>query len=336
MHNSPVKTTARYLPGSPCYSQASEVAMEPEKKEDEENENKGEKENEENEDKEEEQEEEEQQPLEKPASKAKAGSKPKVPKTPPKTFKGKKPKPTAKAKGSAKDKKEKTQKEKKEKKNKKEDTPAPFKRPAAKGGTRDQVSKLQSGVPEAKEEVEKVEGEEEKQEEEEVREQDECVDPDGHNEKRSKGSGGKFNRLLKAGKVPAQIKEIWKNSETTEEKTMLVDCLLQEELQDRLLGNAQTIPASEAGWRPLTRALAKMPRPVFHVQSCSITTSMAMLMPSTRRWPVVTSQRSTKEGKWCTVLIYESGRAKNSDQRVEKYVRDICERYWRVSSGNRR
>ena len=77
MHNSPVKTTARYLPGSPCYSQASEVAMEPEKKEDEENENKGEKENEENEDKEEEQEEEEQQPLEKPASKAKAGSKPK-------------------------------------------------------------------------------------------------------------------------------------------------------------------------------------------------------------------------------------------------------------------
>ena len=59
MHNSPVKTTARYLPGSPCYSQASEVAMEPEKKENEENENK-----------EEEQEEEEQQPLEKPASKA--------------------------------------------------------------------------------------------------------------------------------------------------------------------------------------------------------------------------------------------------------------------------
>lgn len=211
--------------------------MEPEKKEDEENENKGEKENEENEDKEEEQEEEEQQPLEKPASKAKAGSKPKVPKTPPKTFKGKKPKPTAKAKGSAKDKKEKTQKEKKEKKNKKEDTPAPFKRPAAKGGTRDQVSKLQSGVPEAKEEVEKVEGEEEKGEEE-VREQDECVDPDGHNEKRSKGSGGKFNRLLKAGKVPAQIKGIWENFETTEEKNMLVDCLLQEELQDRLLGNA--------------------------------------------------------------------------------------------------
>ena len=61
--------------------------------------------------------------------------------------------PKAKAKGSAKDKKEKKQKEKKEKRNKKEDTPAPFKRPAAKGGTRDQVSKLQSGVPEAKEEV---------------------------------------------------------------------------------------------------------------------------------------------------------------------------------------
>ena len=53
-----------------------------------------------------------------------------------KDFQGKKPKPKAKAKGSAKDKKEKTQKEKKEKNNKKEDTPAPFKRPAAKGGTR--------------------------------------------------------------------------------------------------------------------------------------------------------------------------------------------------------
>ena len=48
----------------------------------------------------------------------------------------------------------------------------------------------------------------------------------------------KFNRLLKAGKVPAQIKGIWENFETTEEKNMLVDCLLQEELQDRLLGNA--------------------------------------------------------------------------------------------------
>ena len=271
--------------------------MEPEKKEDEENENKGEKENEENEDKEEEQEEEEQQPLEKPASKAKAGSKPKVPKTPPKTFKGKKPKPKAKAKGSAKDKKEKTQKEKKEKKNKKEDTPAPFKRPAAKGGTRDQVSKLQSGVPEAKEEVEKVEGEEEK-EEEEVREQDECVDPDGHNEKRSKGAGGsstgcskqeKFqHRSRGSGKIlkPRKKKPCWwtacckKNSKT--------GCW-----------EMQADNPSFRSWlkRPLTRALAKMPRPVFHVQSCSITTSMAMLMPSTRRWPVVTSQGSTKEEK---------------------------------------
>ena len=43
-----------------------------------------------------------------------------------------------------------TKGEEREKRNKKEDTPAPFKRPAAKGGTRDQVSKLQSGVPEAK------------------------------------------------------------------------------------------------------------------------------------------------------------------------------------------
>ena len=191
--------------------------MEPEKKEDEENENKGEKENEENEDKEEEQEEEEQQPLEKPASKAKAGSKPKVPKTPPKIFKGKKPKPKAKAKGSAKDKKEKKQKEKKEKRNKKEDTPAPFKRPAAKGGTRDQVSKLQSGVPEAKEEVEKVEGEEEK-EEEEVREQDECVDPDGHNENRSKGAGGSSTGCSKQEKFQHRSRRSGKNLKPRKKK----------------------------------------------------------------------------------------------------------------------
>ena len=311
--------------------------MEPEKKEDEENENKGEKENEENEDKEEEQEEEEQQPLEKPASKAKAGSKPKVPKTPPKIFKGKKPKPKAKAKGSAKDKKEKTQKEKKEKRNKKEDTPAPFKRPAAKGGTRDQVSKLQSGVPEAKEEVEKVEGEEEK-EEEEVREQDECVDPDGHNEKRSKGSGGKFNRLLKAGKVPAQIKEIWEKSETTEEKTMSGDCLLQEELQDRLLGNAgrqsqfQKL-AEETSDKSFGKdAQTSFPRAImlhhyFHGDADAFNQALA-------------SGDITEVNQGGKVMYsfdtYESGRAKNSDQRVEKYVRDICERYWRVSSEDRR
>ena len=297
MHNSPVKTTARYLPGIPCYSQASEVAMEPEKKEDEENENKGEKENEENEDKEEEQEEEEQQPLEKPASKAKAGSKPKVPKTPPKIFKGKKPKPKAKAKGSAKDKKEKTQKEKKEKKNKKEDTPAPFKRPAAKGGTRDQVSKLQSGVPEAKEEVEKVEGEEEK-EEEEVREQDECVDPDGHNEKRSKGAGGSSTGCSKQEKFQHRSRRSGKNLKPRKKKPCRWTACYKKNSKTGCW-EMQADNPSFRSWlkRPLTRALAKMPRPVFHVQSCSITASMAMLMPSTRRWPVVTSQGSTKEEK---------------------------------------
>ena len=140
-----------------------------------------------------------------------------MPKTPPKTFKGKKPKPKAKAKGSAKDKKEKTQKEKKEKKNKKEDTPAPFKRPAAKGGTRDQVSKLQSGVPEAKEEVEKVEGEEEK--EEEVREQDECVDPDGHNEKRSKGAGGSSTGCSKQEKFQHRSRGSGKILKSRKKKT---------------------------------------------------------------------------------------------------------------------
>ena len=258
-----------------------------------------------------------------------------MPKTPPKTFKGQKPKPKAKAKGSAKDKKEKKQKEKKEKRNKKEDTPAPFKRPAAKGGTRDQVSKLQSGVPEAKEEVEKVEGEEE---EEEVREQDECVDPDGHNEKRSKGSGGKFNRLLKAGKVPAQIKEIWEKSETTEEKTMSGDCLLQEELQDRLLGNAgrqsqfQKL-AEETSDKSFGKdAQTSFPRAImlhhyFHGDADAFNQALA-------------SGDITGVNQGGKVMYsfdtYESGRAKNSDQRVEKYVRDICERYWRVSSEDRR
>ena len=128
-----------------------------------------------------------------------------------------KPKPKAKAKGSAKDKKEKKQKGKKEKKNKKEDTPAPFKRPAAKGGTRDQVSKLQSGVPEAKEEVEKVEGEEEK-EEEEVREQDECVDPDGHNEKRSKGAGGSSTGCSKQEKFQHRSRRSAKNMKPRKKK----------------------------------------------------------------------------------------------------------------------
>ena len=109
-----------------------------------------------------------------------------MPKTPPKTFKGKKTEAKGQSQRKCQGQKGEDTKGEERKEEQKEDTPAPFKRPAAKGGTRDQVSKLQSGVPEAKEEVEKVEGEEEK-EEEEVREQDECVDPDGNNQKRSKG-----------------------------------------------------------------------------------------------------------------------------------------------------
>ena len=171
-----------------------------------------------------------------------------------------------------------------------------------------------------------------------MREQDECVDPDGHNEKRSKGSGGKFNRLLKAGKVPAQIKEIWEKSETTEEKTMSGDCLLQEELQDRLLGNAgrqsqfQKL-AEETSDKSFGKdAQTSFPRAImlhhyFHGDADAFNQALA-------------SGDITGVNQGGKVMYsfdtYESGRAKKSDQRVEKYVRDICERYWRVSSEDRR
>ena len=114
----------------------------------------------------------------------------------------------------------------------------------------------------------------------------------------------KFNRLLKAGKVPAQIKEIWEKSETTEEKTMSVDCLLQEELQDRLLGNAgRQSQFQKLAEETSDKSFGKDAQTSFPRAIMPITTSMAMLMPSTRRWPVVTSQGSTKERKWCTGLI---------------------------------
>jgi hypothetical protein len=60
-----------------------------------------------------------------------------------------------------------------------------------------------------------------------VKEKDLLVDPDEEGEKRSKAAAGKFNRLWKAGKVPQQIKEIWQNCETRDEKTMLVNRLFK-------------------------------------------------------------------------------------------------------------
>lgn len=101
-----------------------------------------------------------------------------------------------------------------------------MKRPAAKGfSVRDQVSQLQAGVPHEKTQEEQEHGEE--GEEEEVKEKDFFVDPDDEGEKRSKAAAGKFNRLWKAGKVPQQIKEIWQNCETRDEKTMLVNRLFK-------------------------------------------------------------------------------------------------------------
>ena len=83
----------------------------------------------------------------------------------------------------------------------------PLKRPASKGlSMKEQLKQLQSGVPHAEKDEDKPEEGEEK--EEEIKEEDQAVEPD-ESEKRSKGAGGKFNRLLKAGKVPQQIKEIW-------------------------------------------------------------------------------------------------------------------------------
>eukprot|EP00435_Cladocopium_sp_Y103_P048604 s2974_g14.t1 len=84
---------------------------------------------------------------------------------------------------------------------------------------------------------------------------DESVDPDGRNEKRSKDAGGKFKKLLKAGKLPAQIKEIWENVKPEERR----------KTPRQAAGKCrQTIPASEAGRRLLTKAMAKMPRPLSH------------------------------------------------------------------------
>ena len=86
----------------------------------------------------------------------------------------------------------------------------PLKRPASKGlSMKEQLKQLQSGVPHA----EKDEDKPEEGEEEEVKEEDQAVEPD-ESEKRSQGAGGMFNRLLKAGKVPQQIREIWQNCET--------------------------------------------------------------------------------------------------------------------------
>ena len=90
---------------------------------------------------------------------------------------------------------------------------------------RDQVSQLQAGVPHEKIACQQENGEE--GEEEEVKEKDQEFDPEQDQEKRSKGAGGKFNRLWRAGKVPQQIKEIWQNCETREEKTMLVNRLFK-------------------------------------------------------------------------------------------------------------
>ena len=74
---------------------------------------------------------------------------------------------------------------------------------------KEQLKQLQSGVPHEETDEDKPE----EGEEEEVKEVDQVVEPD-ESERRSKGAGGKFNRLLKAGKVPQQIKEIWQNCET--------------------------------------------------------------------------------------------------------------------------
>ena len=85
----------------------------------------------------------------------------------------------------------------------------PLKKPASKGlSMKEQLKQLQPGVPHAEKDEDKPE-----EGEEEVKEEDQAVEPD-ESEKHSKGAGGKFNRLLKAGKVPQQIKEIWQNCET--------------------------------------------------------------------------------------------------------------------------
>eukprot|EP00435_Cladocopium_sp_Y103_P004224 s4228_g1.t1 len=133
----------------------------------------------------------------------------------------------------------------------------------------------------SKPKVEKVEGEEE----EEVREQDESVDPDGHNEKRSKGcwemqaDNPSFRSWLKTSD-----KGYGKDAQTTFPHAIMLHHSFHCDADafNQALASGDIAEVNQGG--------------------------KAMYSFDT----------------------YESGRAKESEQRVEKYLNDICESYWKV------
>ena len=138
-----------------------------------------------------------------------------------------------KTKGKPKDKVEK--KDKEEKKDK--DSNKGMKRPASSSkpsGLRQQLDKLGEGI----EEKEKEEGE---QPEEEQPEEDQEVDPDQPSEKRNRLKSGKFRRMLKAGTVPDQIKQVWNNCGTRSQETQLLNRLFKKDV-----GSGQWVMKAES------------------------------------------------------------------------------------------
>ena len=254
--------------------------------------------------------------LKKPASKqskaeakAKAKAKAIAAKAKAKAKTKEKTKAKTKGKGLAGSKEKKKKKETKEtKETQKKEV---LKRPAAKGfSMREQLSQLQSGVPHEEKE-DQPEGEEE-----EVKEDDAVVDPE--NEKRSKGAGGKMSRLLKAGKVPQQIKEIWQKCETREEKTMLVNRLFKKNPETGCWEMQAENPSFKTWLKTSDKSYGKDAQQSF---------PRAIMLHHYFRGDENAFQHAlatgdimeiTKGGKvMYSFECYESGRAKEADQRMD-------------------
>ena len=220
MYNSPIRTTARFLPGSPLPT----MAM------DGDNSTVGEPEKHDEKDTEENVPEEEQDNKKRKLGKQPNDAKKAVPKTKPKAKAKPCTKAKAKASGKAKAQGTKSKGEPEDPMKAMKAKKPQMKKPAAakpKPCTKAKASKsmldtfasLQKGVAPPKGENECTE----EGEEEEEKEVDEEVEPEG--EKRLRGPAGKFARLQKAGKVPSQIQELWDNCNGRADQTALLNRL---------------------------------------------------------------------------------------------------------------
>ena len=148
--------------------------------------------------------------LKRPASAAKAKAKSKA---------KAKTSPKKKGKGAVKEKEEKNEK----------DSTKGLKRPASSSkqpSFRQQLDKLGEGI----EEKEKEEGEQPEEEEQEQDQESQEVDPDEPEvERRDRLKSGKFRRMLKAGKVPDQIKQVWDNCGSRSQQTQLLNQLFKKD-----------------------------------------------------------------------------------------------------------